>query len=153
LLVTGASQGKTSYSDYATIAYTPTGSQLWIKRYNGPANRNDAAYSVAVPGNGKVYITGRSQGTTSGYDYATISYNVFTGAPLWVQRVQRPRQPLRPGDVSGCACWPDLRHRQQHRDDFRIGLRHHRLQRLTTPQRQSTRPAGTSPAGLRSGNR
>jgi hypothetical protein len=34
-------------------------SQEWAVRYNGPANRIDEAYSMAVDGLGNVYVTGR----------------------------------------------------------------------------------------------
>jgi outer membrane protein assembly factor BamB len=93
--VTGASSGQTSggTDDYATVAYdAATGAQLWAQRYNGPDFfSNDGATSVAVsPAGGTVYVTGRSTGTTSGADYATIAYNAATGSQLWVQRYNGP---------------------------------------------------------------
>jgi DNA-binding beta-propeller fold protein YncE len=77
VFVTGTSDGATSQSDYATIAYNAaTGAQLWVKRYNGPANGNDWAGSLAVsPNGGKVFVTGGSTGPGSGYDYTTIAYS------------------------------------------------------------------------------
>jgi len=90
VLVTGYSPTTTSGRDFATIAYSPAGTQLWAKRYNGPGNGDDTANSIAAPGNGKVYITGTSPGAKSGPDYATIAYNIFTGARLWVQRYNGP---------------------------------------------------------------
>jgi hypothetical protein len=66
------------------------GSQLWAARYNGSGN-NSVAYSLAVsPGGGTVFVTGVSQGTTSGLDYATVAYNAATGAQLWVKRYSGP---------------------------------------------------------------
>jgi hypothetical protein len=86
VLVTGGSNG-----DYATVAYSPGGAQLWARRYNGPGNDSDVAYAVAVPGNGKVYVTRTSWGGSSTRDdYATIAYNVRTGARLWVRRYYGP---------------------------------------------------------------
>jgi len=71
-------------------AGTP-GSQLWVQRYNGPGNGNDAANSVAVsPGGNRVYVTGASQGTRSGQDYATVAYSATTGARLWAARYNGP---------------------------------------------------------------
>jgi DNA-binding beta-propeller fold protein YncE len=89
VFVTGASRAapypSTNY-DYATIAYSATGTRLWVKRYKGPGNRNDRASSVTGPGNGKVYVTGSAyDGSTRRHDYATIAYDVFTGARLWVR--------------------------------------------------------------------
>ena len=90
--VTGDSRGATSGHDYATVAYnTATGAQLWTRRYNGPANRDDSAASVAVtPGGGKVLVTGYSQSAATGADYATVAYNAVTGAQLWARRYSGP---------------------------------------------------------------
>ena len=92
VFVTGTSAGSTSGLDYATIAYnTVTGAQLWVKRYNGPGNRDDQAYSLVVSPSGRtVFVTGQSAGTASGYDYATVAYNAATGAQLWVKRYNGP---------------------------------------------------------------
>jgi len=95
--VTGISTGASSGLDYATVAYSAgTGAQLWVKRYNGPANSGDSALSVAVSPNGrKVVVTGASSGinypdSSKGADYATIAYNAATGAQLWVKRYNGP---------------------------------------------------------------
>ncbi|HEY2308706.1 MAG TPA: PQQ-binding-like beta-propeller repeat protein [Streptosporangiaceae bacterium] len=92
VLVTGTSWSATSGEDYVTIAYdAATGAQLWSERYNGPGNRNDVADSVAVaPGGDAVYVTGTSQDTSSGYDYATVAYSTTTGAQLWLSRFSGP---------------------------------------------------------------
>jgi hypothetical protein len=90
--ITGASVGKASNYDYATIAYkATTGAALWTKRYNGPGNSDDRATSVALsPSGGTVYVTGKSAGTATGYDYATVAYNTATGARLWLARYNGP---------------------------------------------------------------
>ncbi len=47
--------------------------------------------AIAAPGNGTVYLTGTSWGSTATRnDYATLAYNVFSGARLWVQRYNGP---------------------------------------------------------------
>ena len=75
------------------------GAQLWAKRYNGPANRDDNARSVAVsPAGDKVFVTGDSTGTTS-VGYATVAYNAATGAQLWAKRYG-------PGAASSLAVSP-----------------------------------------------
>ena len=72
LIVTGTSSG--SSSDYATIKYSSAGVPLWTNRYNGPANSSDLATAVAVDRSGNVIVTGRSTGSGSGLDFATIKY-------------------------------------------------------------------------------
>ena len=87
--ITGSSLGSGSGLDFATIKYNSSGVQQWASRYNGPANADDIAYSIAVDGSGNVYVTGSSLGSGSGLDYATVKYN-STGAQQWVSRYNGP---------------------------------------------------------------
>jgi hypothetical protein len=92
VFVTGHSHGTGSGADYATVAYdASTGKQLWVSRYDGPANGDDAALALGVSPNASiVFVTGRSPGSTSGIDYATVGYDASTGARLWVRRYNGP---------------------------------------------------------------
>ena len=73
VFVTGSSTGSGTSGDYATIAYdAASGVRAWSRRYHGPGNEDDTASSVVTDGT-RVYVTGKSLGT-SGYDYATIAY-------------------------------------------------------------------------------
>jgi uncharacterized delta-60 repeat protein len=87
--VTGYSTGSGTGNDYATIKYNSNGIQQWVKRYNGPGNDDDYAFSIAVENSGNVYVTGRSIGSGTDYDYATIKYNT-NGVQEWVQRYNGP---------------------------------------------------------------
>jgi uncharacterized delta-60 repeat protein len=89
--VTGASESSASLNDpdYATIKYSPSGTQLWVKRYKGPGNGWDEPCTIAVDGSGNVYITGTSLGSGSNNDYATIKYSP-NGKRLWVRRYNGP---------------------------------------------------------------
>jgi DNA-binding beta-propeller fold protein YncE len=64
------------------------GDQQWVARYDGPGHGDDGGASVAISPDGKrAYVTGTSAGTlATGQDYATIAYDVATGAQLWVAR-------------------------------------------------------------------
>ncbi|PYU52746.1 MAG: hypothetical protein DMG48_05580 [Acidobacteria bacterium] len=84
--VTGQSQDAGTGFDYATVAYDPKGNQLWAARYNGTGNGNDLVNGIAVDSKtAHVYVTGQSQGTGTGSDYATVAYD-FQGNQLWVAR-------------------------------------------------------------------
>ena len=90
VFMTCQSLGATTGEDYVTVAYdASTGAKVWTKRYNGPANDFDAALAVATSAS-EVFVTGTSNGTTSGGDYATVAYDASTGAKLWVARYNGP---------------------------------------------------------------
>jgi hypothetical protein len=74
-----------SYYDYVTIKYNSSGIQQWLASYNGPANNMDDASFITVDNAGNVYVTGRSGGIGSRYDYLTIKYN-SAGIQQWAQR-------------------------------------------------------------------
>ncbi|HEY1199334.1 MAG TPA: SBBP repeat-containing protein [Niastella sp.] len=84
--VTGANRlSNVTSDDYVTIKYNTAGVQQWLARYDGPANSVDVATDIAVDNDGFVYVTGRSTGIGTGYDYATIKY---AQAPLITTRQQ-----------------------------------------------------------------
>jgi WD40 repeat protein len=72
-----------------TIKYSPTGDELWVRRYNGSADDNDYAYRVALDSSGNVYVTGPSVETGSDNDITTIKYSP-DGDVLWTQHYDGP---------------------------------------------------------------
>jgi len=72
--VSGWSEGSGSRYDYATVKYDAAGNQLWVAWYDGPANGHDKAYAMALDSLGNLYVTGRSSGEGTYYDYTTIKY-------------------------------------------------------------------------------
>ncbi len=72
-------------SDFVTIKYYPDGDTVWVRSYNGPGDNLDAAVAIAVGDCGDVYVTGRSYGSGTDDDYATIRYHP-NGDTIWVKR-------------------------------------------------------------------
>lgn len=75
----------TNYYDYLVIKYDSTGTEQWTATYNGPGSLFDIPSDILVDTSGNVYVTGGSQGSGTGYDYATIKYNA-SGTQQWVSR-------------------------------------------------------------------
>ncbi|UCG16018.1 MAG: SBBP repeat-containing protein [Phycisphaerales bacterium] len=86
--VTGYSYSSTLH-DYATVKYDSSGTELWAATYNGPADDTDWADAIAVDASGNVYVTGRSVGSGTADDYATVQYD-SSGNELWVGRFDGP---------------------------------------------------------------
>ena len=93
IYVTGGSYGSGGNYDYLTIKYSSSGDTIWTRRYNGPKNALDKAYSIVLDDTGNVYITGESEGLTGTHgifeDYATIKYS-SSGEFQWVARYNGP---------------------------------------------------------------
>ncbi len=94
VFVTGASKGRGTGLDYATVGYsTATGTPFWTRRYNGPANGSDTPVAVLVSprGAGTVIVSGTSP--SEGSDYLSVAYTTFNGVTRWVSRFHRDSQP------------------------------------------------------------
>ena len=88
--VTGNSVGSGTAYDYATIKYDSLGVEQWVARYNGPpGNDADLANAIAIDDEANVYVTGRSRGFGTEYDYATVKYDP-SGIEQWVARYNGP---------------------------------------------------------------
>jgi uncharacterized delta-60 repeat protein len=82
--VTGYSWSDVGGADYLTLKYTSNGSLAWIKRYNGTGSSDEFAHSIAVDGDGNVYVSGYRVKSETDYDYLTVKYN-SSGTEMWVK--------------------------------------------------------------------
>jgi uncharacterized delta-60 repeat protein len=89
--VAGFSSGTSSGLDFVTIKYATYGSQKWVRRYNGPANGDDAAQAIAIDSAGNVCATGYSFGADANRDFTTIKYDT-NGRRQWVKRYYGPAE-------------------------------------------------------------
>jgi len=89
VFVTGTSFGSDTGYDFATVKYDSSGIEQWVARYNGPGSADDEASAIAVDNAGNVYVTGRSEGSGTWYDYATVKYDSL-GVEQWVARYNGP---------------------------------------------------------------
>ena len=83
--VIGGSTGSETYFDYATVKYNASGVEQWVARYDGPESHSDYPTAIAVDDAGNVYVTGKSIGSETYGDYATVKYN-SDGEEQWVAR-------------------------------------------------------------------
>lgn len=85
VIVTGSSADSLTNLDFTTIKYSPSGEQVWLRRYDGPASSADQVYGLAVDRDGNVIVTGSSPDPATDADYATVKY-LADGTQYWVMR-------------------------------------------------------------------
>jgi len=75
--VTGGSTGVNGFFGYATVKYDQDGNEIWVARYDGPAQYDNSAGALALDLKGNIYVTGRSYNWDLPHttDYATIKYS------------------------------------------------------------------------------
>jgi len=86
IYVTGYRYDNDTKIDYATIKYNTSGQEQWMVTYSGPGTKYDYVTDIAVDDSSNVYITGKSPGIDSGFDYVTIKYSqdVAVNQEVWM---------------------------------------------------------------------
>jgi uncharacterized delta-60 repeat protein len=83
----GASADSGANLDFTIISLTPSGSERWTYRYNGPGNSSDGAYSLVAGAGGNIYAAGLSAGS---FDDFTVISLTSGGSERWVYRYNGP---------------------------------------------------------------
>jgi hypothetical protein len=89
LYVAGASCGSGTSGDLTVVSLTGSGVERWVYRYNGPADNDDVAHSIALGPDGNLYVAGRSGGIGTGWDFMVVSLT-DSGVERWVYRYNGP---------------------------------------------------------------
>jgi outer membrane protein assembly factor BamB len=84
VFVVGTSEGG---PDFITIAYrATTGAQLWARRADGAAHRDDIGRSVDITHDGATVVVSGTSLNTSRSEALTIAYDTATGTKRWSKR-------------------------------------------------------------------
>lgn len=83
--LTGTTKSGNEYPDFLTAKYSPSGRLLWASSY-GQSGKDDQPSSLKVDVEGNVYVTGKSDGGASVYDFLTLKYN-SQGSLQWAARL------------------------------------------------------------------
>ncbi|MEX1002798.1 MAG: T9SS type A sorting domain-containing protein [Crocinitomicaceae bacterium] len=89
VFVTGRSKSNASSEDYYTIAYDPSGTELWSDRYTSSGLGFDEATDIKLSGTGFLYLTGYSYESSTNNDYTTVKYD-DAGNFIWDTRFNGP---------------------------------------------------------------
>ncbi|MDY6834604.1 MAG: SBBP repeat-containing protein [Chloroflexota bacterium] len=73
--VVGSGEGVSGDSDYIAVMYDADGNDLWDMEYDGLGG-NDYAQSVAIDGEGNIYVTGFGKNPDGDYDIVTFGCEV-----------------------------------------------------------------------------
>jgi hypothetical protein len=75
--------------DFVVLRYSPAGKRLWVRKYDGPAHKDDYPTDMAVDSEGTAYVVGTSRGVGTGQDYALIAVR-GDGKLKWTYRYAGP---------------------------------------------------------------
>jgi len=106
VIVTGASQGIGTEADFATVKYSPTGQELWARRYNGLADSADQPGGITVDTAGNVYVSGKSRESGNWHPATTIKYDPG-GTVVWTTQCEDPEPRWSDFDIAGIGIGPD----------------------------------------------
>lgn len=72
-------------TDFVIVKYSPSGSQLWTRTYNGTSGGNEFMSKMIIDAAGNIYAAGRSRGVSND-DFLTVKYN-SSGTLQWASRL------------------------------------------------------------------
>jgi len=89
IYISGVSKGIGQTYDFMVISLTPSGTENWVYKYNGPGNLYDIAYSIVYGPDGNLYVAGISTGIGTDNDFTVISLTT-SGTENWIYTYNGP---------------------------------------------------------------
>jgi hypothetical protein len=83
--VVGRAFFTTTRYDYVLIKYSPTGSKLWLRKYDGASGQNDAPIGLKMDWAGDIIVAGTAIENAFSAGYTLVKYN-SDGLKLWVSK-------------------------------------------------------------------
>ncbi len=90
LLVVGVQDISWNYNFMILKFDGESGETLWSAGYDGPPGWYDVASTVTSGPNGSVIVSGLSDGTGTGWDWATVAFDGDDGSQIWEMRFDGP---------------------------------------------------------------
>ncbi|MCB0729022.1 MAG: SBBP repeat-containing protein, partial [Ignavibacteriae bacterium] len=88
-VISGSSVAPGTGIDFATLKYSGSGQELWLRRYSSSAiSSPDEPKAIISDIHGNIFVTGASVQSNS-YDYLTVKYS-SSGDELWTRRYNGP---------------------------------------------------------------
>jgi hypothetical protein len=82
IYICGHTFNDNSGNDFTVARYDSSGTEKWVKTFNGSGSEDDGAFGMVVDRDHNIYVTGYTTGSNSGMDFTTIKYD-NTGGVLW----------------------------------------------------------------------
>ncbi|UCG41873.1 MAG: hypothetical protein JSU73_08265 [candidate division WOR-3 bacterium] len=99
LYVAGWCTDSSESGDFLVISLTPSGTERWVYRYDGPAHNGwDEAAGLACGPDGNIYVCGYSEGSGTRFDIVVISLDT-SGTERWLYRYDWRGDPDRGYDI------------------------------------------------------
>ncbi len=89
IYVAGSTESSANGYDYLLIQYNSSGTEQWVRTFDGPAHGTDVVRKMVLGYNSSIFLTGYSDGTGTDYDYLTVRYNA-AGFIQWSKRYNGP---------------------------------------------------------------
>jgi len=82
IYVTGSNFNNTTNTDCVTLKFSPSGTLIWKKTFDGGIQNIDIGYRLIIGPDGNLYIGGSTNSTTGYYDYLALKYSSL-GELMW----------------------------------------------------------------------